>query len=139
MAKTWEQIIWREFRAYRLTPAFRDVALCLHNCAAPRFPSHEFLAERARRSVRTVQRAMVRLRDLGLLDWSERRVKRGWRWLRTSNVYRLLAPATTGQDARGVVRVKIQRLLKPVDNRRRLNPAPPIRTVAEQLAALGWG
>jgi hypothetical protein len=54
--------------------------------------------------------------DLGLVSWAERRVRAGWRWLRTSNLYRLMTPlepvmaavkavwprcATTGQDDRG--------------------------------------
>jgi hypothetical protein len=67
--------------------------------------------------VGTVQRALQQARHLGLVDWCERRVRAAWRWLRTSNLYRLLtplapvqaglraalwaAPATTGQNGRG--------------------------------------
>jgi hypothetical protein len=29
---------------------------------------------------------------LGLVSWAERRVRAGWRWLRTSNAYRLVMP-----------------------------------------------
>ena len=83
-------------------------------------PAHATLADRARCSVRTVQRALVQAQVLDLVSWTERRVRAGWRWLRTSNAYRLTVPdgsvqpgmraplprpatcpATTGQTVRG--------------------------------------
>src|SRR6185312_6534656 len=51
------------------------------------------LAERARGSVRSVQRALQQARVLGLVSWSERRVRAAWRWLRVSNRYVLEVPA----------------------------------------------
>jgi hypothetical protein len=59
--------------------------------------------------VRTVQRALQAARGLGLVEWTERRIRAGWRSLKTSNLYRLLMPegavqqrsATTGQFGRG--------------------------------------
>src|SRR6516162_9781581 len=44
-------------------------------CRLGIFPSHEFLARRARCSVRTVQRALEAARALGLVDWSHQRVR----------------------------------------------------------------
>ena len=43
---------------------------------------------------------------LGLVSWAERRVRAGWRWLRTSNIYRFLAPdgaVQAGMRARAAV------------------------------------
>ena len=62
-------------------------------------PSHATLAERAKVGERTVQRALAAARDLGLVSWTERRIRRGWRWLRTSNAYRLTTPAADVQPA----------------------------------------
>ena len=55
-------------------------------------PSHETLAERVDCHTSTVWRALQAARDLGLVRWTERRVRAGWRSLRTSNRYRLLMP-----------------------------------------------
>jgi Helix-turn-helix domain len=60
------------------------------------WPSHATLAERARCCTRTVQRALQHAQHLGLVSWAERRVRAGWRWLRTSNLDRFAA----GGDAR---------------------------------------
>jgi DNA-binding transcriptional MocR family regulator len=119
--EAWTARCWSEFRAGNLTRAFRDVLLTLrtfrgHGGIA--WPSHETLASRAGCCVRTVQRALQQAQHLGLVSWVERRVRAGWRWLRTSNAYRLLAPIaavisaqivpkprrqpTTGQCDRGV-------------------------------------
>jgi hypothetical protein len=92
----WRDYVWHAFRANHLTPLHRDVLLRLGEyarCGAI-WPSHQTLAERARCHVETVRRALSKGRDLGLIDWAERRVRRGWRWLRTTNVYRLLKPAS---------------------------------------------
>ena len=111
----WTDRVWREFHADNLTRAYRDVLLTLRTfrgIGGACWPSHETLADRAGCCVRTVQRALKQALDLGLVSWSERRVKAGWRWLRTSNWYRFAvpggavqmgqrrprsAPATTGQ------------------------------------------
>jgi hypothetical protein len=115
----WSDRIWREFRAGNLTRSWRDVLLTLatfRGSGGLICPSHATLAERARCCVRTVQRALAHAERLGLVVWAERRVRASWRWLRTSNAYRLLVPlapvqaglrplwprrATTGQDCRG--------------------------------------
>jgi DNA-binding transcriptional MocR family regulator len=119
MPAPWTARVWAEYRAANLTRAWRDVLLTLATYRGPggfAWPSHATLAERAKCSVRTVQRALAMAAELGLVAWTERRVRAGWRWLRTSNAYRLLtpldavraglrtawkpAPATTGQDGR---------------------------------------
>src|SRR5208282_4944956 len=74
----------------------------LHGPRTPPWPT------RARCCVRTVQAALRAAADLGLIAWSERRVRAGWRWLRTSNLYRFIVPAgpvspscsTTGKPCR---------------------------------------
>lgn len=120
MSTTWTERVWREYRTDNLTRAHRDVMLTLATYQAnggAAWPSHQTLAERAGCCVRTVQAALRAARELGLVTWTERRVRAGWRWLRTSNVYRLLSPsghvvpgerplfrrrATTGKPCRGV-------------------------------------
>jgi hypothetical protein len=117
----WFSRVYREYDAGNLTPLWRDVLRALGRFDACRFgifPSHDFLARRARCSVRTVQRALEAARALGLVDWSHQRVRASWRLLRTSNRYVLKMPAgpvqpgphgpgdqgrpTTGQAGRGV-------------------------------------
>jgi hypothetical protein len=58
------------------------------------WPSQVTLAERANCDERTVRRALVAAADLGLVSWTERRVRAGWRWIRTSNLYRFVVPTT---------------------------------------------
>jgi hypothetical protein len=120
MPADWTARVWQEFRARNLTRAYRDVLLTLRTfrgTGGTCTPSHATLADRAGCSVRTVQRALHQAADLDLVAWAERRVRAGWRWLRTSNAYRLVRPATpvqsglrrllrrrpatTGQDGRG--------------------------------------
>jgi hypothetical protein len=120
MPAPWTARVWAEYRTENLTRAYRDVLLTLATFQGPggiAWPSHATLATRAKCSVRTVQRALAMAAELGLVAWTERRVRAGWRWLRTSNTYRLLmpleavraglraawrpTPATTGQDGRG--------------------------------------
>ncbi len=91
----WIARVWREFRAGNLTRAYRDVLLTLRTFRGPGgliCPSHATLAQRAECGVSTVQRALDMAQQLGLLSWAERRIRRGWRWLRTSNRYRLEQP-----------------------------------------------
>ena len=74
----------------RLSPGHADVLLALAALlgADGRLdPSHAFLAAAARVSVSTVQRALDRARELGLIDWQRRLVKAGWRTEQTSNQY----------------------------------------------------
>ncbi|MBA2715641.1 MAG: helix-turn-helix domain-containing protein [Propionibacteriales bacterium] len=123
MPALWTDRVWHEFHAGNLTRGYRDVLLTLRTFRGTGglcVPSHATLADRARCSSRTVQRALVQAQVLGLVSWTERRVRAGWRWLRTSNAYRLAVPdrpvqsgmrtpfsrsatcpATTGQTVRG--------------------------------------
>jgi hypothetical protein len=116
MPNDWTARVWREYRAGTLTRTFRDALLTLRTYRGHGgliCPAHETLAERARCSVSSVQRALLQAQRLGLLAWAERRVRAGWRWLRTSNSYWLTVPEapvepsmrptwwrrrTTGQD-----------------------------------------
>lgn len=118
-AQAWTDRVWHEFRAGNLTRAYRDVLLTLRTFRGSGgliCPSHATLADRAGCVVRTVARALAMARDLGLVSWGERRVRAAWRWLRTSNTYRLMTPdtavragmrrtvrrdRTTGQNGRG--------------------------------------
>lgn len=95
MSSPWIARVWAEFKAGNLTRAYRDCLLTLRTFQGrdgALWPSHATLADRARTSSKTVQRALAAARDIGLVAWSERRVRRGWRWLRTSNAYRLILP-----------------------------------------------
>ena len=68
-------------------------------------PSHATLAALATVSVATVQRALDRLRQLGLLFWQRRLVRdeaTGWRCEQTSNAYVLTPAACDMQPARPV-------------------------------------
>jgi hypothetical protein len=92
----WRDRVWQEFRAGNLTRAYRDVLLTLatfRGAGGLICPGHATLAERAACSVSTVQRALAQAFRLDLVSWSERRIRAGWRWLRTSNAYRLMLPA----------------------------------------------
>jgi hypothetical protein len=91
----WTARIWQEFKAGNLTRAWRDALLTLATFRGRGgiiCPSHKTVADRANMASKTVERAVRAARDLGLVDWTERRVKRGWRWLRSSNLYRLIVP-----------------------------------------------
>lgn len=94
-AQPWTTRVWHEFRAGNLTRTYRDVLLTLRTYRGHgglMVPAHATLADRAGCSPRTVQRALLAARQLGLVSWTERRVQASWRWLRTSNSYRLLMP-----------------------------------------------
>ena len=91
----WIARVWSEFRAGTLTRTYRDVLLTLQTFRGNGgliCPAHATLADRAKCGVRTVQRALRQAERLGLVLWVERRIRRGWRWLRTSNVYHLSVP-----------------------------------------------
>ena len=109
----WRARIWREFHADNLTRAYRDVLLTLQTFRGTGglcVPSHATLADRARCSSRTVQRALVQAQVLGLVSWTERRVRAGWRWLRTSNAYRLAVPEQPVQPVQPGMRAPFPRL-----------------------------
>lgn len=96
MSTPWTTAVWQHFRAGNLTRAWRDVLLTLATFRGRGgliCPSHATLADRAAlKASKTAERALAQARVLGLVDWSERRMQRGYRWLRTSNAYRLLLP-----------------------------------------------
>jgi hypothetical protein len=80
-------------RTGRLSRASRDVgeALVRRLGADGRLdPAHTTLAEDAACSARTVRRAAVTMRNLGLLRWQTRLVRVGWRAEQTSNSYELV-------------------------------------------------
>jgi hypothetical protein len=92
----WTTRIWQEYRSGNLTRAARDVLLCLRTFRGPggtAWPSHATLADRARCCTRTVARALAQAQALGLVDWCERRVRVGWRWLQSSNRYWFTTPS----------------------------------------------
>ena len=91
----WRDRVWQEFCAGNLTRAYRDVLLTLatfRGAGGLICPAHATLAERAGCSVSTVRRALTQACRLNLVSWTERRIRAGWRWLRTSNAYRLVLP-----------------------------------------------
>jgi len=71
-------------------------------------PAHDTLASDVGCSTRTVRRATVAMRGLGLLHWRLRLVRNGWRTEQTSNAYRLCldasvpVPACGGQNGREI-------------------------------------
>jgi hypothetical protein len=91
----WIARVWREFHAHNLTPTWRDVLLSLRSFRGRDgtiCPAHATLGQAVRCHENTVQRALQAARDLRLVDWAGRRVRLGWRALRTSNSYVLLVP-----------------------------------------------
>ena len=89
---SWTARVWLEYRAGNLTRA-RDVLLTLHTFRGTGGgPSHATLADRSRCCTRTVARALAQAQVLGLVSWAERRVRAGWRWLQSSNLYRFAVP-----------------------------------------------
>jgi hypothetical protein len=92
---TWCGHVRRAHRDGHLTRHYRDVLLELHGYRGTggiAWPAHATLAERAECCVRTVQRALEVARELGLVSWTARRLRAGWRSLRSSNAYRLERP-----------------------------------------------
>jgi hypothetical protein len=91
----WTSRIWAEHRAGNLTRTARDVLLTLKTFRGNGgliCPAHATLADRANCHPSTVWRALQVARDLGLVRWTERRVRAAWRSLRTSNRYWLTTP-----------------------------------------------
>lgn len=121
----WYREIHRQFEVGNLTRFMRDVLIKLYpffSCPEGAFPSHGRLAGLARCSVSTVQRALSRARELGMLVWEQRR--RGRR--RFSNLYRIVLPVgpavrrwfgrlfSTGQRDRGKMITKEKKGLQEV-------------------------
>jgi DNA-binding transcriptional regulator YhcF (GntR family) len=57
------------------------------NCGAGNWPSHALLAEESSCSIATVKRALIELRDAGVVEWRQRSTAKGGQ---TSNEYRLI-------------------------------------------------
>jgi hypothetical protein len=92
---SWTCRIWQEFHAGNLTRTARDVLLTLKTYRGHGgliCPGHAALADRANCHASTVWRALQAARDLGLVRWTERRVRAAWRSLRSSNRYTLCQP-----------------------------------------------
>ena len=96
----WFSRLKREYEAGNI-PAKQYLVLCelgrFDGCRLGIFPSHRTLAARARCGVRTVQRALQAARRLGLVEWTEARVRAAWRSLQGPNRYVLKVPATAVQ------------------------------------------
>jgi hypothetical protein len=99
-AMPWFSRLKREYEAGHL-PAKQYLVLCelgrFDACRLGIFPSHRTLAARARCGLRTVQRALQAARRLGLVAWTETRVRAAWRALRGPNRYVLRVPASPVQ------------------------------------------
>ncbi len=146
----WDPAVWSAFRAGALTRSGRDVLLTLRTFRGAGgliYPSHARLALRAGCCERTVRTALSDARKAGLVSWSSGRLRR------TSNRYVLELPRQVGaaRPLRRVERAAARAVRALVGNRRREGensfkkgltgsrvpaPHPPVRTVAEQLAAL---
>src|SRR3954465_4707639 len=108
---TWCGHVRRAHRDGHLTRAWRDVLIELHayrGRGGTAWPAHATLAERAACCVRTVQRALEAARELGLVSWTARRLRAGWRALRSSNAYRLQRPQKPLEAAPGRRRPYLQ-------------------------------
>ena len=100
---SWPDRVWQEFKAGNLTRAWRDVLLTLATFRGRGgiiCPAHQTLGDRAKLSSKTAERALHAARALGLVTWTEQRVRRGWRWLRTTNLYRLIVPEAPLQNGK---------------------------------------
>src|SRR5690348_12354056 len=109
-------------RAGRLTPRGEWIGLALlkrlgvdGRCD----PAHATLAGDTDCGERTVRRALVLMRALGLLRWQTRLVRAGWRAEQTSNAYELvpsaaalLVPDCGGHSGRGTKRVCTDRAMR---------------------------
>jgi Helix-turn-helix domain len=80
----------------KVRPIEKDILLCLWGymrCfGGAAWPSHDTIADRVGCSVRTVKRALMRLRGLGWVDWQHRYQKEGPRMVQCSNLYSLSVP-----------------------------------------------
>jgi hypothetical protein len=122
LSDPWFQRVEREHRAGHLSHAAFLVLRKLSGYFGGRdeaWPSHATLAQAAGVSVRSVQRALEAGRGLGLIEWTARRFRAGWRSLQSSNLYRRLmptgavsthstSPRTGGQAGRGTTKKEKQ-------------------------------
>jgi DNA-binding transcriptional MocR family regulator len=111
MLPQWRTRVYQEQLAGNLTLPWRVVLFELDsyfNAGGLAWPSHATLAGRVGCCTKTVGRALEAARALGLLEWSRRRVRIGWRSLQSSNLYRRLMPekASVSTDRPWVRRVR---------------------------------
>jgi hypothetical protein len=104
-------------------------------------PSHAKLARAADCCERTVQNALNRFRELGLLTWRHQAARmRSGQWLRLPNRYRFMATFLLSAGAAKEEGSKTQTpklsLGKLPNWPLKPPPHPPVRTVAQQLAIL---
>ena len=151
--QSWRPAVWAAFHARALTRTWRDVLLTLatfRGRGGELWPAHATLAERVGCSVRTVRTALKAAQEAGLLSWASGARRR------QSNRYRLLLPAgaavpRVARRVERVVRAIVGKWRSAGENReergspggagwrRIVMPHAPVRTVAEQIAALQAG
>ncbi len=144
--QSWTPAVWDAFKMRAISRLGRDVLLCLktfRGAGGQIYPSHARLAERVGCSVSTVQVALAAGRDAGLVAWTSGRRRR------TSNRYVLELPQSAPQArvprrqeraAARAVRLLVGERRGGGENsfKRGLTnvPHPPVRTPAQQIAAL---
>jgi len=96
-------------------------------------PSQATLGDDARCSDRTVRRAIAALHTLGLIAWTRRIVRAGWRAEQTSNAYELCPEA----DAPPMVRCggHSVRAIRNIDSNQRADEPPEARHEAQAALA----
>lgn len=113
-----------------------------HNAHTGRcFPAYEAIAAGANCARSTVHKSITALEEAGILTWIHRLARSGSRVVRTSNGYRFLP----SENRIGTHNQKVKEERKPprFDRLRPWRtlggPQAPLRTVAEQIAALNGG
>lgn len=89
--------ILNTFRAGQISRTAKDVLLIIARSVRP--ASYESLAKAANCSRRSVAYAVQQAEDLGILERTHTRVRRGWRWFNGCNGYRFIMKAITGKLA----------------------------------------
>lgn len=93
LVRRWRQQVMTAYfaRTKGITPQFKDVLMKLATFYGPRgcFPALATLADAARASVKTVQRALAWAASNGLLTWTNSTGRAGNRFVRSSNRYHL--------------------------------------------------
>lgn len=149
-SSTFSSQLWTLTQARQLTGKAHLVLQALASCTGLHgtFPTQETLAARAGCSIRTVIRALDQAYALGLVERTRRMVRRGNRFVRTSNAYRLLSVETAAakqaamaysQKLREALKRRKQRLFD-LRDKKAAEPMPlfnyPSRTPLEWLELL---
>lgn len=153
----WNRRITAEYDAANLTHLYRVVLQVLptfRGHGGMIFPSHQAIADRVRLQirccVRSVERALIQARKLGLLFWMPQHRRVGWRKIRSSNLYVLNVPAAQVRPGQGPVwrryhtdrqagRIQEKQESKTLFMGRVWAPHAPVRTVDEQIAIINGG